>query len=207
MATSAGRRIIPMQRRGGLVTDMVDLPADEITVELVAHALSHKNRFTGHALVPYNVAQHCVLGSQQIAGPFKLPFLLHELDEVFLQDIHGPLKPKVFVEIGSLTSPQLISWSALGAAHAKVILSALGLTSLAPLIESDEVKAMDWRMLRTERDQLMDQPRPTEGADWWFPDGTEPIEGLKIFDMCTDPWPAYKAEKEFLSQYERLVSK
>jgi hypothetical protein len=189
--------IVRFQQHGGLMKDLFNLTPDEITPTTVAHALALKNRFTGHTKFPYNVAQHCVEGANLAAGPFKLPFLLHELDEVFLQDIHGPLKPSVFIDTADEGDCRFRPWAELGAEHATVILKALGLSSLEPLIASPEVKVLDWRMLATERRDLMD---PTRGdLEWILPEGTEPF-GVSLY-----PKPPLESERQFLALFEKLT--
>lgn len=61
-------------------------------IEVIAFALSHINRFTGH-VGPYSVAQHCVLTSRAIDNQhFALDALLHDAPEAYIGDVSAPLK-------------------------------------------------------------------------------------------------------------------
>lgn len=60
-------------------------------IEVIAFALAHINRYTGH-VGQYSVAQHCVLMAQQAPDEIKLDALLHDAPEAFINDIANPLK-------------------------------------------------------------------------------------------------------------------
>jgi len=181
--------------------NLLNLQPGAFTIETIAHALALKNRFTGHTIAPYSVAQHCVEGSWRIAGPFKLAFLLHELDEVFLPDIHGPLKGRLFVSIDSgHVVGRPMTWQELGAEHEYCALEALGLSSLHPVIKSPEVKTMDWQMLWIEKMNFM---KPVDW-EWSFPKGFEPYRG-DMGPMDVQPWDWREAERSFIRTYETLV--
>jgi hypothetical protein len=176
--------------------NLLDLQPGAFTLETIAHALALKNRFTGHTIAPYSVAQHCVEGSWRIAGPFKLAFLLHELDEVFLPDIHGPLKPLVAISLGDYYE----QWRNIGLTQILRALSDLKLESLRPLLTSPEVKAMDWQMLHLEKTHYM---KPVDW-EWNFPEGFQPYRGDRLMDV--QPWPWQQAEQYFIRAYNTLVA-
>jgi hypothetical protein len=184
------------QSLDGQKLDLLNLQPGAFTIETIAHALALKNRFTGHTIQPYTVAQHCVEGSWRIAGPFKLAFLLHELDEVFLPDIHGPLKPRVSVDTGS----EYVTWQELGQEHIRSALSNLNLVSLEPLLRSPEVKTMDLQMLHLEKTHYM---KPVDW-EWNFPEGFRPYEGDRLMDV--QPWPWQQAEQHVIRAYNTLVA-
>ncbi len=174
-----------------------DLRPDQVTFEDIAHALAQKVRFNGQlAALGYSVAQHCVMGAEQIAGPFKLAFLLHEVSEVYLPDVPTPIKSFLSVDIGGLeglSDKCLVSWAKLEEIHADVIFAALGLRSIRPLIDAPEVRLMDLRMLMTEkRDMASPEPQP------WGID-VEPL-GIQI-----RPWSATESERRFIESYYRLT--
>ncbi len=63
----------------------------------VAHALAQINRFTGHALRPYSVAEHSLLVADLArinhASPSaQLAALLHDAHEAFTGDVSSPVK-------------------------------------------------------------------------------------------------------------------
>lgn len=117
----------------------------------VALALSNKCRFTGMVRHHYSVAQHCVLGAELIAEPYRLAFLLHEVSEIYLPDISSPLKPDVYLRTDD---GDFMPWAMLEDEHAKAILPALGCEHVYPLLHCGEVKMMDLAMLAAEHEQL-----------------------------------------------------
>ena len=160
----------------------------------IAHALAGKGRFTCQSKGrPYSVAQHCVLGARLLPAPFKLPFLLHELDEVYLPDINAPTKPYVYVK---LPDDSMVPWTVLAAQHVDAMLEALGLSSIRPLLDSPQVKAMDLAMLAAEKEQIMGPPPEPWNLTvpaapvciyLWTPEQAE-AEFTKLFDELTDGW-------------------
>lgn len=64
----------------------------DYTIEEIAHALSHINRYTGHSRVPYNVADHSVRVSYLVPKKYALDGLMHDCSEAFLGDVSSPLK-------------------------------------------------------------------------------------------------------------------
>lgn len=68
---------------------------EDVDLEEMAHALSHINRFGGHARFPYSVAQHSVHVMQYVErydAPWARLALLHDAPEAYLGDIVRPLK-------------------------------------------------------------------------------------------------------------------
>lgn len=173
-----------------------DLKPEQVgSIEEIAHALAGKIRFTGQTHQRYSVAEHCVRGSHLLPPAFAGAFLLHELSEVYLPDIAGPLKPFVFVDVeggGLRESGGLISWSELEKRHTHAMLEALDLLSIESLIYSPEVKHLDWAMLAAEKRDLMgDEP-----ADWHLP---HPPAADEI-----RPWSLEAAASAFVSRFHDL---
>lgn len=173
-------------------------------IEDIAHALACEGRFTNQPPDgPYSVAQHCVIGSRLIAPQFALAFLLHELDEVYLPDLAKPLKGHVWVEregdghCSQCGLPSLRRWADMGAEHEAALLKVLGLESLASLIHSPEVKAMDESMLAWEaRDLMPDPPKP------WGLTAEVPEAAAR---QVIKPWDWKTAKSVFEQRFEMLT--
>jgi len=64
---------------------------EDICIEDIAHALALTNRYGGHTIVPYSVAEHCVRMSYMKVGD-PLNNLLHDAAEAYIGDIPRPIK-------------------------------------------------------------------------------------------------------------------
>lgn len=182
--TREGRQLEPL----ALTKEMVG------SIEEIAHALAHEYRFTRQTDAPYSVAEHCVRGARLLPPAIAGAFLLHELSEVYLPDVAGPLKPSVYVRLPG--DDGYTPWEGLEHQHTRVILESLGLLYLQPLIYSPEVKHMDLEMLAWEKRDLTG----AEPAPWGLPYDPPPeASKLTIY-----PWPALKAKDEFLAEFNRL---
>lgn len=170
----------------------------EVALEEMAHALASKCRFTGQAKMQgsnvYTVAQHCVLGSLYISPFLALPFLLHEMSEVYLADIAQPIKP--FLRV--IMDGHDLSWVELEDLHAIEVLTALGLNGLHTLLYHPEVKEMDLAMLVMEKRDLMGpEPEP-----WASVVGVNPASD----DLITI-WPHDEAKRRFLERFKQLTTR
>lgn len=172
--TLMGKKLEPLY----LTPEMVG-PIDEI-----AHSLAGEFRFTRQTQSRYSVAEHCVRGSRLLPPAFAGAFLLHELSEVYLPDIPGPLKPHVFVS--DPATGQSMAWVELERQHTSTILTALGLSSIEPLIYSPEVKLTDLAMLAAEKRDLCG----LEPESWGLT--VPPPEGLTIIETWTPEVAAVK---------------
>lgn len=110
-------------------------------IKSIAFALSHINRFNGHA-GSYSVAQHSVLVAQQLPQEFKLSGLLHDATEAYLSDMASPLK-------AYLRSCGDISYKNIELFYHDVIDNHFGVDT-----RNDLIKQADMRMLVTEAEQL-----------------------------------------------------
>lgn len=167
-------------------------------IEEIAHALSGNFRFTRQTRQRYTVAEHCVRGSRLLPAAFAGAFLLHELSEVYLPDIAGPIKGSIYVGLaGEMTlKDALVSWEDLERHHTRTILTALGLASLEPLIYAPEIKAMDVAMLAAEKAHLCGAP-----PEPWM-EGITPADAG--FYAGNPTWSPDSAEQAFLERFAEL---
>jgi hypothetical protein len=73
------------------------LPGNTPQIEEIAHALAQINRYTGHAIRPYSVAEHSLLvcdiaASMGLSCHAQMAALLHDAHEAFTGDVATPVK-------------------------------------------------------------------------------------------------------------------
>jgi hypothetical protein len=155
--------------RSGRAVDLVNPIVETIDVETdIAIPLSLINRFDGHAGDPwqgYSVAQHCVLGAEALMAETGRPevalaFILHDAHEAYTGGIAAPVAVALDAIAAQITRGR--ARNAVGDAIATMkdrldaaIHARLGLAWPVPRDVATLVRAMDIRMLRAERDQLM----------------------------------------------------
>lgn len=83
----------------GVMFDCDDPKIHMVNLDDIAWSLSRQSRFNGHTIpvVPYSVAQHCVLVSDDLAvnhnnQDLLLAALLHDSAEAYISDIPSPVK-------------------------------------------------------------------------------------------------------------------
>ena len=76
----------------GNQVDAANPDPKQISIEDIAHALSHQCRFGGHTKKHYSVAQHCWMVSHAIDPKYALEGLLHDAHEAYLVDLPSPIK-------------------------------------------------------------------------------------------------------------------
>lgn len=81
-----------MELSGGVFIDVLNPDVSEVTIEMIAHALSHQNRFGGHTPKAYSVAQHSVYVSFLCDEEDAFDGLMHDATEALLLDIPNPIK-------------------------------------------------------------------------------------------------------------------
>lgn len=81
-----------MQTFTGKLVDLANFTAGDVRLPDIAHALSCINRYTGHTVTPYSVAQHSVMVSKLCEPQDELWGLLHDASEAYLGDVARPLK-------------------------------------------------------------------------------------------------------------------
>lgn len=86
-----------IQTRSGLGFDFRSATRHDVRLSDIAHALARLNRFTGHTLHPYSVAQHSVWCAREAADrAFDIQTqrwcLMHDAAEAYVGDVASPLK-------------------------------------------------------------------------------------------------------------------
>lgn len=166
---------------GGTYFNFVNPEQSEVTIESLAHALSNINRYTGHTTKPYNVAQHCVLGSYRIAPEFAYEFLMHDTAEALIGDVATPLK-NLMPEYKVIEKRVELD-----------LARRFGLSY--PMLP--QVREADLRMLATEVRDLM----PTVCQGW------EILQNVQPYEDVIQPWTPAKSKKMFLSRFYQLTKK
>lgn len=150
----------------------------------IAHSLSMQNRFNGHTVQPYSVAQHSILVSHVVTPYNALWGLLHDGAEAYTGDIIRPIKAYM-PDFWKLEQTLLVQVS-----------DAFQLTQ--GLMPPHEVRIADNRMLVTEMQSPSVYAHPEvvpKGAE-----SAKPYEGLIIKPYKT---PA-EAERKFLRRFDQL---
>lgn len=159
--------------------DFLEPRLETINITDIAHALAITNRFSGHTMFPYSVAQHSVLAA--VAAPFSLQLeaLLHDAHEAYVGDMPTPLK-HLMPEYQELEGRMELA-----------VRTKFGL----PWNMSPEVKHIDRRMLATEAEHF--------GFSLWTDIGTVvPFHAMKI-----EEWDWTRARDEFIERFNVYTSR
>lgn len=135
-----------------------DFDLAEVTLEDLALALSHENRYGGHTRRPYSVIEHLLLCDDiyQFDGgadpTMRLAILMHDAHEGIIKDMPSPHKRRLkdYRALENTAEVALHVW--------------LGLPMPAESIEQT-VKMIDLRALNTERVHFGFEP-DSPNADW-----------------------------------------
>lgn len=163
--------------RSGTFFDFLTPEQSSITIEDIAHALSHESRYNGHTSAFYSVAQHSVMVSILVPPEHALAGLLHDCTEAVLKDIPKPLKRL------------LPDYRALEKTVESAMLAKFGIS--LPLDPS--IKHADMIMLATEKRDLMP---PHEHDD---------CRNVAPLQMVLVPQAPNVAKRSFLRRYQQLT--
>lgn len=169
--------------------DFLNPRPEDITIEDIAISLARTARFNGHTVGRvdqiYTVAQHSchvhdyIMQDHPRVRELRLYALLHDATEAYLPDVHTQLKD------------HLQGFRKLEHGIEAAIAERYGLSSRP----KDVVKAVDRRMLATERRDLM----PFSERSWGSLDDVEPYRTRLII------WSVRDAYREFLWRYGECV--
>lgn len=136
----------------------IDATHNEYRIETISHACAQINRFTGHCIRPYSVAEHQLLCAD-LAERLELPpiaqlaCLMHDAHEAFVGDVSAPVKGEIYGE-----------WQPFEAEQARMLRRWFGLQS-AFVSWREQVHAIDMLALATERRDLTAY-RPGKSLPW-----------------------------------------
>lgn len=152
----------------------------EISIDTIAHALSHICRYTGHTRAFYSVAQHSWFVSYLVPPEHALAGLLHDAAEAFIGDVSAPLKRLLpdYKEIEQRVE--------------RAVFSHFGLPTELPAC----VKQADLVMLATEQRDLM----PAHEDEWEW----ERIPGIVPLQRRVEPMAPVRARDLFLQRFCQL---
>lgn len=172
---------------------------NSVSFDAMARSLSHLNRFCGHTVRPYSVAEHSLNVSQGcywLGGPIAAMYgLLHDLHETVTCDVSTPVKEFMGDEwrqkLGSLQDQT-----------DRCLYGILGVPYPVPLGYKALVKKADMTMLATERRDLMDDCQ----RDWDLPYEPYSRKLLQIGILPVDPKVVANKWKDTFRKLELIIS-
>lgn len=183
------------QTISGKMVSITNPKPEQIDINDMVYSLCRINRFNGHTKgIPYSVANHSWFAAKQAIKDgsgveVALAVLLHDAHEYVIGDITTPAALAVQYLCGGLNLPNSIGYtlSKIKANIDSAIWSRLGLPNLS-LMHSDKIRALDLRMLGTEKRDLLNEP---ENEYVWghikslqlFEDKIVPIEPTAMFSL------------------------
>jgi hypothetical protein len=177
MTTFTGRHVNPLE-----------LCAEDVHIEDIAHALALCNRFAGHTKNPVSVAQHSVFVAR-LSGEDGLQGLLHDASDAYIGDMTRWLKHHESMTVFRVVENRIMD----------TILTKYGCSTCL----SKKVRDADKLMLRFEGYHSF--------ADWrsWresLPDNYGPLTAEEI-DVVGHwwPWAWQYAETAFLNYFRSLA--
>ena len=165
-----------------------------MTIQTVAWSLAQINRFNGHALRPYSVAEHSLLVSEIAEREFgldahgQLAALMHDAHECVTGDMHTPGKR----EIGGAWDEWEIRWMMW--VHRSFSL----LTARASYVST--IQQADRMALATERRDLV----PAAPTPWPILAGVQPVGWVRLNapDRAAHGWGFWR--DRFIDRFEEL---
>lgn len=156
---------------GGDELDLQLPQRGHITAWSIAWSLAQLNRFNGHAIRPYSVAEHSLLVCEIAEREFGLDAHgllaahLHDAHEAFCGDIVSPAKP----QIGPGWAQYELRWE-------RLVHSSFAVMT-ASAVNRDAIQRADLIALATERRDLM----PRTPSPWSVLAGIEPVSWVDLY--------------------------
>lgn len=181
-----------MQTFTGQMFDLLDPRAHMVKIDDIAHGLGFECRYNGHTDSFYSVAQHSILVEREVRRRMHgylhieelcLVALLHDAHEAYIKDITRPLK--------SLLS----GYGEIANRVQRAIDERFNLRDLEETLGDavKVIKAVDFAILKVERDALMKEP-----PIMWDVDDIDDAEIAKISIQPWDPMRAVKIYRHAL---------
>lgn len=179
----------------GATFDLRWLHADEVCIEDIAHSLALQNRFHGHTVRPYSVAEHSLLvveimeRDMGITEPGALlAGLTHDAHEAYCSDLATPMKRVI--------GP---AWDLCEARIQHAVRIALGVLACSAGWRN-QVRHADMVALATERRDVL----PSEGdpAPWQALVGVEPSQQVRLASRACLGWEHWR--QAYLTRFHYL---
>lgn len=186
-----------MITRTGAHFDLQHVAPLSISTLDIAHALANINRFTGHAMRPYSVAEHSLLvveimerdfGIRQ-PGPL-LAGLLHDAHEAYTGDLSTPMKDMIDAASNG-------AWRREEQRIADAVLLRFNILHTSQA-HHELVKRADLMALATERRDLL----PTTPEPWPCLQGVEPAGWVDLNTRDHFDWVDWK--QGFIDKFAEL---
>ena len=192
-----------MLTAGPRVVDLENLTSDDIILEVIAQALAHQNRYLGHTIRPYSVAEHSVLVArlvwQETQDPdLALWGLFHDAPETWLADIPSPVK----ILIGAHGMAQYLE------AESRIMAQVAEKFGLRGSVIPDVVRDADKRLAVLERVMLFSRISSYRGSIEYparFPGGVSFFPTEEWINLRID-MPADVACQDFKLAFDHLCA-
>lgn len=173
---------------------------DRFDIGHIAHALAQLNRFTGHAVRPYSVAEHSLLVCDIAERHFgldvhgQLAALLHDAHEAYTCDLSTPAK----AEVG-------VGWRTFESRFCHLVALRFRCHTALTAFHK-EIAAADRMALATERAQLMPtrQPNGFPSTPWPGLAGVEPLTEYELLDPGRNRMSWMEWRDAFLDRFQEL---
>lgn len=183
------------QTISGKMVSLTNPKPEQIDIHDMVYSLCRVNRFNGNTKgIPYSVANHSWFAAQQVGEgcldpEVVLAVLLHDAHEYILGDITTPAAVAIQATCSDLNPSNAVTYavSKLKSNIDAAIWARLGLPPLS-IKYLDKIRAVDMRMLATEKRDLLNKPDTEE--PWRhierfapFDDEIVPIEPNEMFSL------------------------